>query len=98
METRFEAYLDHLCSAFGHAHRSEGLRGYCRGLMLSLARKSAEPLAASIDSHAVQARHQSLHHFVAKSAWSDSPRIGEGRRLDFADDAALRFGTLLDHR
>ena len=72
METRFETYLEHLCSALGHADRREGLRGYCRGLMLPLARKSVEPLAASIDPHAVQARHQSLHHFVAKSDWSDT--------------------------
>lgn len=31
-----------------------------------------EPLAASIDPHSVQARHQWLHHFVAKSDWSDT--------------------------
>ena len=72
MEMRFETYLEHLCSALGHADRREGLRGYCRGLMLPLARKSVEPLAASIDPHSVQARHQSLHHFVAKSDWSDT--------------------------
>lgn len=72
METRFETYLEHLCSALGHADRREGLRGYCRGLMLPLARKSVEPLAASIDPHSVRARHQSLHHFVAKSDWSDT--------------------------
>lgn len=40
--------------------------------MLPLARKSVEPLAASIDPHCVQARHQSLRHFVAKSNWSDT--------------------------
>lgn len=72
METRFETYLEHLFSALGHADRREGWRGYCRGLMLPLARKSVEPLAASIDPHGVQARHQSLHHFVAKSDWSDT--------------------------
>ena len=72
MEMRFDAYLEHLCSALGHADRREGLRGYCHGLMLPLARKSVEPLAASIDPHSVQARHQSLHHFVAKSDWSDA--------------------------
>lgn len=72
MGMRFDAYLEHLCSALGHADRREGLRGYCRGLMLPLARKSVEPLAASIDPHSVQARHQSLHHCVAKSDWSDT--------------------------
>ncbi len=76
MEMRFDAYLEHLCSALGHADRREGLRGYCHGLMLPLARKSVEPLAASIDPHSVQALqqslYQSLHHFVAKSDWSDT--------------------------
>lgn len=72
METRFETDLGHLCLALGHAGRREGLRGYCRGLMLPLARKSEEPLAASIDPHSVQVRHQSLHHCVAKSDWSDT--------------------------
>jgi SRSO17 transposase len=32
--------------------------------MQPLARKSVEPMRAS-------AKHQSLHHFVAKTAWSD---------------------------
>jgi SRSO17 transposase len=72
MEMRFDAYLEHLCSSLGRADRREGLRGYCRGLMLPLACKSVEPLAASIDPRSVQARHQSLHHFVAKSDWSDT--------------------------
>jgi len=72
MEARFVKYLELLCSARGHADRRKGLRGYCRGLMLPLDRKSVEPLAASIDPLSVQARHQSLHHFVAKSDWSDT--------------------------
>lgn len=61
MEMRFDAYLEHLRSALGHADRREGLRGYCRGLTLPLARKSVEPLAPSIDPHSVQARHQARH-------------------------------------
>jgi len=40
--------------------------------MLPIARKSVEPLAAHIDPMHVRAKHQSLHHFVAKSTWSDS--------------------------
>ena len=39
--------------------------------MLPLQRKSVEPLAASIEPTRVSARHQSLHHFVAHSNWSD---------------------------
>lgn len=65
-------YLEHLCAALGHADRRVSLKDYCRGLMLPIARKSVEPLAAHIDPLHVRAKHQSLHHFVAKSAWSDT--------------------------
>jgi SRSO17 transposase len=41
-------------------------------LMLPLARKSVEPMAAHIDPLHASARHQSLHHFVAKAQWSDT--------------------------
>lgn len=68
---RFEAYLEHLAEGLGHADRHAGLKGYCTGLMLPLERKSVEPIAASVDSMHVGARHQSLHHFVAKAQWSD---------------------------
>lgn len=44
---------------------------YCQGLMLAIKRKSVEPLAAHMDPTHVQARHQSLHHFVATSPWSE---------------------------
>lgn len=67
---RFEEYLEHLASGLGHADRHEGLRGYCTGLMLPLARKSVEPMAARVDPVHASARHQSLHHFVAKAEWS----------------------------
>lgn len=39
--------------------------------MLSLERKSVEPMAAAVDPHNVRSQHQSLHHFVADSNWSD---------------------------
>jgi SRSO17 transposase len=39
---RFDRYTEHLCEGLGHA----GLEGYCTGLMLPLARKSVEPMAA----------------------------------------------------
>jgi len=68
---RFDEYLEHLASGLGHADRHEGLRGYCTGLMLPLARKSVEPMAARVDPAHASARHQSLHHFVAKADWSD---------------------------
>lgn len=67
-----EGYLEHLCAALGHADRRMSMKDYCRGLMLPIARKSVEPLAAHTDPMHVRAKHQSLHHFVAKSAWSDA--------------------------
>lgn len=69
---RFESYMEHLAAGLGHADRSTGLKGYCTGLMLPGARKSVEPMAARIDPRHASARHQSLHHFVAKAAWSDA--------------------------
>ena len=67
-----DMYLERLCDALGHADRRTSLKDYCQGLMLPIARKSVEPLAAHIEPTQVRAKHQSLHHFVAKSAWSDS--------------------------
>lgn len=67
----FELYLEHLCAGLGHADRHSGLRGYCSGLLAPLKRKSVEPMAAHLAPLETQARHQSLHHFVAASDWSD---------------------------
>ena len=39
--------------------------------MLPLSRKSIEPMAARVDPLHASARHQALHHFVAKAQWSD---------------------------
>jgi SRSO17 transposase len=67
----FERYLDHVGEPLGRPERRTGLKDYCSALMLPLKRKSVEPLAAAIDPLHVQSMHQSLHHFVATSAWSD---------------------------
>ena len=72
---RFERYMEHLAAGLGHADRSAGLKGYCTGLMLPGARKSVEPMAARIDPRHASARHQSLHHFVAKAEWSDAEML-----------------------
>lgn len=69
---RFERYMAHLSQGLGHADRHAGLRGYCTGLMLPLTRKSVEPMAARVDPLHASARHQALHHFVAKAEWSDA--------------------------
>jgi SRSO17 transposase len=68
----FNHYIAHLSEGLGHADRHAGLSGYCTGLMLPLSRKSVEPMAARVDPLHASARHQALHHFVAKSEWSDS--------------------------
>ena len=68
---RFDPYMVHLSQVLGHADRHAGLKGYCTGLMLPLARKSVEPMAARVDPLHASARHQALHHFVAKAQWSD---------------------------
>jgi len=79
--TELDRYVASLCEALGHADRHEGLADYCRGLMLPIERKSVEPLAAHVDPYRVSAKHQSLHHFVAKSEWLDVGRPAERGRL-----------------
>ena len=71
-EVRFQAYVNALSEAIGHADRIDPLRRYCTGLLLPGERKSIEPMAARLDPRHVQATHQSLHHFVAKAPWDDA--------------------------
>src|SRR4051812_33221033 len=71
-EIRFQAYVNALSEAIGHADRIDPLRRYCTGLLLPGERKSIEPMAARLDPQHVQATHQSLHHFVAKAPWDDA--------------------------
>lgn len=72
---RFDRYLEQLSAGLGHADRHAGLRGYCTGLMLPLSRKSVEPMAARVDPLHASARHQALHHFVAKAQWSHTEML-----------------------
>jgi SRSO17 transposase len=72
---RFDRYLEQLSAGLGHADRHAGLRGYCTGLMLPLSRKSVEPMAARVDPMHASARHQALHHFVAKAQWSHTEML-----------------------
>jgi hypothetical protein len=68
---RFAQYVETITSSLGHADRAVPFRSYCAGLLLPGDRKSIEPIAARVDAARVQAAHQSLHHLVAKSDWSD---------------------------
>ena len=72
----FERYMNHLSGLLGHADRQAGFIEYGRGLMLPIERKSVEPLAAHTDPWHVSSKHQSLHHMVAKSEWSDEAVLG----------------------
>jgi len=91
----FEAYLEHLASGLGHADRHAGLKGYCAGLVMPLTRKSVEPMAAHLDPLHASARHQSLHHFIAKAQWSDASvmqRVREWVIPQLAEHAADEAG------
>src|SRR4051812_43142464 len=79
-EARFAAYLDEITSELGHASRAASARAYCTGLLLPGERKSVEPMAARIEPARVQARHQSLHHVVAKAEWDDAAVLAAVRR------------------
>jgi SRSO17 transposase len=69
---RFENYLTLLSQQMDHADRVRPLREYLTGLLLPLPRKSIEPLAAKVGPATVCAKHQSLHHFIARAAWSEA--------------------------
>jgi SRSO17 transposase len=79
-QQRLDEYLDELATALGHADREAPFRSYCLGLLLDGERKSVEPMAARLDPEHVQAKHQSLHHFVAQAVWSDGAVLEAVRR------------------
>jgi SRSO17 transposase len=81
---RLEAYLDRLGAAVGHADRAGPLRAYVTGLLLPGARKSVEPMAAVVDPRHASARHQSMHHFVARAPWEAEDVLAVGRDLALA--------------
>jgi SRSO17 transposase len=68
---RFQQYIQSISGVLGNQSRVGPMGEYCSGLMLPLERKSIEPMAARLGPMDVESKHQSLHHFVADSAWSD---------------------------
>lgn len=80
-EQRFEAYVGALTGVIGHADRAGPLRDYCTGLLLPVARKSVEPMAAATAPARVSAQHQSLLHFVGQAGWSDEAVLAKVRDL-----------------
>jgi SRSO17 transposase len=71
-EARFAAYLEAIAAVLGDVRRAASARAYCTGLLLPGERKSIEPMAARIEPARVQAKHQSMHHVVAKAEWDDA--------------------------
>ncbi len=72
VESRFERYAEKMVETLGHANRATPARWYLRGLMLPGERKSVEPMAARVHPQHVGSAHQSMHHLVADSEWSDT--------------------------
>jgi len=72
VEARFEAYCEVIIKTLGHADRVTPAQWYLRGLMLPGERKSVEPMAARVHPEDVCSAHQSMHHLVADSDWSDA--------------------------
>lgn len=77
--SQLEKYMEYVCGALGHADRHAGFADYGRALMLPIERKSVEPLAAHMNPWNARAKHQSLHHLVANSAWSDEAVLARVR-------------------
>jgi len=71
--------MDWLAQAVGHVDRKLPLRNYCTGLLLDEDRKSVEPMAARLAPDHVQSMHESLHHLVAQSPWSDDDMLRQVR-------------------
>ncbi len=91
-EKRLAAYLKWLAQAAGHADRIEPLRNYCTGLLLDGERKSVEPMAARLAPDHVQSMHESLHHLVAQSPWSDAGMLRQVR--DYVLPAMQKTGPV----
>ena len=106
--SEFERYINELSQALGHRDRHAGFADYSRGLMLPIERKSVEPLAAHTDPLHVSAKHQSLHHLVAQSEWSDKavlacvrnwvmPQLGRKSKFYWiVDDTGRRYRLGID--
>ena len=97
--SRFAEYVGHLSEVIGHVDRHGPLASYCTGLLLPGERKSVEPMAARIAPDEVGAKHQSLHHFVAKAPWDEAELLSAVRTFvlpKIAKDAPIRAWIIDD--
>src|SRR5450755_263967 len=77
---QFDRFIEAISPALEHADRVGPFGAYCMGVMLEGERKSVEPMAARLNPTNLRQTHQSLHHFISTSAWSDQAvltRVGE---------------------
>jgi SRSO17 transposase len=81
IESRFSRYVQGLVSVIGHADRAGPLRDYCTGLVMPVARKSVEPMAAITAPDRTAAQHQSLLHFIGQGGWSDAEVLAKVRKM-----------------
>jgi len=97
-EIRFERYVEEIAAIVGHADRRKPLEAYLTGLLLPGERKSVEPMAALIDPRHVEARHQSMHHFVANADWDDAAvlRVARTHVLDSMERHGAAAGWIID--
>ena len=70
-DARLQRYLDAIAIALIHVNRGAAMRAYCTALLLPSGRKNIELMAARVMPDQAQAKHQSLHHLVAKAGWRD---------------------------
>jgi SRSO17 transposase len=97
--SRFAEYVEHLSEVIGHVDRHGPLASYCTGLLLPGDRKSVEPMAARIAPDEVCAKHQSLHHFVAKAPWDEAELLSAVRAFvlpKIEKDAPIRAWIIDD--
>src|SRR6202007_1276439 len=80
-EAGFGSYVEALGGVLGHADRQQPMHDYCLGLLMPIARKSVEPMAAVTAPAHVAAKHQSLLHFVGNAPWSDAAMLDKVREL-----------------
>ena len=80
---QFDRFIDAISPALEHADRVGAFGAYCMGVLLEGERKSFEPMAARLNPTNLRQAHQSLHHFISTSAWSDQAVLTCGRTRDF---------------
>src|ERR1700757_4951755 len=56
-EARFASYVEALGGVLGHADRQQPMHYFCVGLLMPIARKSVEPMAAVTAPAQVAAKH-----------------------------------------